>query len=425
MKRSLSARPLATLCLLSSFFIAGCGDKPAPNVQVVEPPPAVAFTDAPMLKTTPTLIDRFATAEARSLYLNLADMRGKHVLFGHQDSLAYGVNWEGDEERSDVHDVTGAYPALYGWDIGGLELGHSSNLDGVDFAKMRDWIRLGFVRGGVITISWHMNNPASGGDSWEKTPAVHELIPGGIKHHVLKAYLDKFVEFNQTLMVSDYHGQPLQVPVIFRPWHEHNGDWFWWGKGHASEADFRELWQFTVKYLRDERKQHNLIYAYSPDRSRINDARFDSEYLWGYPGDEFVDIIGLDNYWDLGHDANTASVDEQKASLTASLKAIVNIADTRNKIAALTETGQNGLKSPNFWTDRLLGSMLSDPDSQRITYLHVWRNANKAREKKDEFFAPFKGQATEGNFNGFYQNPYILFEDELPNMYFYEEGKSR
>lgn len=363
------------------------------------------------------LIDTQATPHTRALYNNLAALRGKHLLFGHEDSLAYGVHWEGELDRSDVRDVTGANPALYGWELGGLELGQEKNLDGVDFKQMQQWIKAGYSRGGVITISWHMYSPVSGGNSWDKTPTVHELIPGGTKHAELKAYLDSFVAFNEGLKVADSAGVETYIPIIFRPWHEHNGDWFWWGKGNASEADYIALWQFTVQYLRDEKGLRNLIYAYSPDRSRIDMAHFERDYFYGYPGDDYVDVIGLDNYWDVGHSANSASAAEQTANFTAALKQIAVIAAARSKIAALTETGNNKLTIPNFWTDRILAPTLADAQASEIVYVMVWRNANLAREKAEQFFAPYPGQATAEDFKRFYESPYVLFENELPRLY--------
>ncbi len=416
MTRLFSLLPTVSMLLLLAS-LPGCGQKdstaraPQANGESVQ---AVESTSA---SRAFKLVDKDALPAAVALYNNLAALRGKHFLFGHQDSLAYGVNWEGEPDRSDVRDVTGANPAVYGWEIGGLELGQEQNLDGVNFRQMQEWIKAGFSRGGVITLSWHMYNPVSGANSWDKTPAVHELVPGGAKHEVLKKYLDAFVAFNKGLVATDAQGKQQQIPVIFRPWHEHNGDWFWWGKGHASEQDYITLYQFTVKYLRDEKDQHNLIYAFSPDRSRIDMNRFESDYFYAYPGDEYVDIIGLDNYWDAGHEANTASADEQKASFTAALKNISRIAQVRHKIAALTETGNNRLTLPNFWTERILAPVLADPDSQLITYVLVWRNANTGREKTEQFFAPYPGQATAENFKAFYGNPTVLFEDELPALY--------
>lgn len=407
---------LTFLLALAGSLLSACGERDAQS-PVYPTGDAVQAGDSTSGHQAFKLVDKRAIPAAAALYNNLAALRGKHFLFGHQDSLAYGVNWEGDLDRSDVRDVTGANPAVYGWELGGLELGKDKNLDGVDFRQMQEWIKAGFSRGGVITLSWHVYNPATGGDSWDKTPALHELVPGGAKHDVLKKYLDALVAFNEGLVVADAQGKPRQIPVIFRPWHEHNGDWFWWGKGNAGEQDYITLYQFTVKYLRDEKKQHNLIYAFSPDRSRIDLNKFESDYFYGYPGDEYVDIIGLDNYWDVGHEANTASEDEQRANFTAALKNISKIAQVRHKIAALTETGNNGLTLPNFWTDRILAPVLADPDSQLITYVLVWRNANKEREKVDQFFAPYPGQATAENFKAFYENPAVMFENELPPMY--------
>ena len=401
--------------LLCAGLLFGCDDK---NTEQTASSSAAAESSAPAPAAPAlALIDTQATAETQALYRNLAKLRSTHVLFGHEDSLAYGVNWEGDEDRSDIRDVTGANPALYGWELGGLELGQEANLDKVNFAKMQQWIKAGYSRGGVITISWHMYSPVSGGNSWDKTPTVHELIPGGAKHEVLKQYLDSFVTFNAGLVVTDAAGKQTQIPVIFRPWHEHNGDWFWWGKGNASEADYIALWQFTVKYLRDEKGLRNLIYAYSPDRSRIDLATFDEGYFYGYPGDEYVDIIGLDNYWDVGHASNTASAEEQKAALTTSLKHIAQIARAKNKIAALTETGNNLLKIDNFWTERLLAAITADADASEIAYVMVWRNANTAREGTEQFYAPYPGQATAEDFKRFYQSETVLFENELPPLY--------
>lgn len=403
--------------LLATSMLLGCGpqaDNPKPPTEL---PVQHNLTKSDHKPDRLALIDPQATKQTLALYNNLAGLRGNHMLFGHEDSLAYGVHWEGDMDRSDVRDVTGANPALYGWELGGLELGQEKNLDGVDFKKMQEWIKAGYSRGGVITISWHMYSPVSGGNSWDKTPTVHELIPGGAKHEVLKAYLDTFVAFNAGLTAVDAAGVETAIPVIFRPWHEHNGDWFWWGKGHASEADYIALWQFTVKYLRDDKGLRNLIYAYSPDRSRIDMTNFDAGYLYGYPGDDYVDVIGLDNYWDVGHNANNAGAEEQIANFTAALKNIAGIAKARHKIAALTETGNNKLTVPNFWTERILAPTLADAQASEIVYMMVWRNANLAREKEEQFFAPYQGHATAEDFKTFFAHPFVLFESELPRLY--------
>ena len=102
--------------------------------------------------------------------------------------------------------------------------------------------------------------------------------------------LDQIAEYNKTLIGKN--GE--QIPVIFRPWHEFDGDWFWWGKKYCTAEQFKELYRFTVTYLRDTCHVHNFLYAFSPDVNFTSEK----EYLERYPGDEYVDIIAMDNYWD-------------------------------------------------------------------------------------------------------------------------------
>ena len=107
--------------------------------------------------TKPT--DPKATAETVKLYQNLQKIRQKGIMFGHQDDLAYGEGWIYEEGRSDVKDVCGDYPAVFGWELGHLELGDAYSLDSVHFNKIQVWIKLVYERGGVNTISWHLRNP--------------------------------------------------------------------------------------------------------------------------------------------------------------------------------------------------------------------------------------------------------------------------
>ncbi|HTF85420.1 MAG TPA: glycosyl hydrolase [Cellvibrio sp.] len=388
------------LALASLFILISCAD-----------------SDPEHAANAVSLVDAKATPQTRALYQNLHRLSPEHVLFGHQDALAYGVLWEGDEDRSDARDVTGSHPALYGWEIGNLELGAPENLDKVNFERMRRWIQAAYQRGGVTTISWHMNSPATGGNAWDTRPTVAEIIPGGSKHEQLKAYLDAFVVFNEQLALTDEQGEKHYIPLIFRPWHEHNGDWFWWGKGHASEADYIALWRFTVEYLRDDNKVHNLIYAFSPDRSRTDINHFKRDYLYGYPGDDYVDIIGLDNYWDLGHPANEAPAEQQKQDFARSLQAIVEIANEKGKIAALTEGGQDKLPNPRFWTDTVLPAINTNATTRQLAYMMVWRNANREREGRDHFYVPYEGHEGAEDFLHFSRHALVLFENELPDMY--------
>lgn len=367
----------------------------------------------------PAPITENASSETKALYRNLSHLSSLFLLFGHEDTTAYGVHWMNEPGRSDIKDITGSYPAIFGWDIGHLETGDETNLDGVEFALIRDEIKASYSRGSISTISWHMRDPVTGGTSWDKSPSVAKLIPGGEEHEKLKQVLDTFAEFNRTLTATDAEGNEILVPIIFRPWHEHNGNWFWWGKGEnlTTEQDYIALWRFTVDYLRHEKKLTNLIYAFSPDRSRMDIDQLPESYFYGYPGDDYVDIIGLDNYMDLGYSPTRAGANENVQNLRASLAAIGQIAQEKGKVAALTEGGQETIPQSTFWTDTVLASVLANSDTRSVAYIMVWRNANREKEGRDHYYAPYKGHESEANFLKFYQHPATLFESDLPNLY--------
>jgi len=124
--------------------------------------------------------DRKATKETINLYRNLKRLAGKGIMFGHQDDLAYGVGWKYVPGKSDVREVTSDYPAVYGFELGRLELGHTVNLDSVPFDKMKEYIRAVYDRGGVVTLSWHLNNPLTGKTAWDPAAGtVTSILPGG------------------------------------------------------------------------------------------------------------------------------------------------------------------------------------------------------------------------------------------------------
>ena len=354
--------------------------------------------------------DAQATEETRALYLNLKQVAREHVLFGHQDDLAYGVEWWAEPGRSDVKEVAGSYPAVYGWEIGDIGTpGAETNLDDVDFDKMRGWIEEGYERGGVITISWHMDNLVSGGDTWDTTRAVHALVPGGTHHEAFKDMLDQFAAFAKSLKVGTWSwlGFGDHVPVIFRPFHEHTGSWFWWGKELSSPEDYKALWRFTVDYLRDEKDVHNLLYAYSP--SFLDDPE---EFWERYPGDDYVDIFGVDAYYSPQWGFGGGGVEP----LTDLLSWLVRQAEERGKVAALTETGYEGIPDSTWWTGTLLDAF-DDPTARGIAYVLVWRNANAERDRPGHFYAPYPGHPSAPNFVRFTDDPLIYLEDDLPDMY--------
>jgi hypothetical protein len=347
-------------------------------------------------------IDKNATKETIYLYKNLKKLLHKGFMFGHQDDLAYGVGWKYEAGRSDVKDVTGDYPAIYGWELGHLELDRTTDLDGVPFTSMQQFIKQGYERGGVITISWHLSNPLTGKSAWDPAEGtVASILKGGSKHELYKSWLDKLAVFMNGLKGS----KGEFIPVIFRPYHELNGNWFWWGGKHCTPEEFKQLWRETVAYLRDEKQLHHLLYAYNTDRFASRE-----EYMSKYPGDEWVDVMGFDIYQrNSPKEKYLADIDRMLTTLTA-------IAKESNKIAALTEFGGN-LSDSSWWT----GTMLPVISKHKVSWVLGWRNAGKKSSGEFEYYVPYKGEGTSNDFIRFYKAENTLFQSDVTKEKLYKK----
>lgn len=348
-----------------------------------------------------TLTDSNATRETKALFVNLMKLSKTNILFGHQHATEYGHGWSGDENRSDVKSVTGSHPAVIGVDFMGLS-GRPANEIAYNKNMLRKNIADTYNRGGITTVSWHFSNPVSPGDFYWKdsvsAPAVRHIIPGGSHHEKYKNILGTIGDLVKSIKGND----GKLVPMIFRPYHEFDGDWFWWGRSHCTTQEFISLWRFTVAYLRDSLQVHNFIYAFSPD-NRFNT---EAEFLERYPGDEWVDMIGMDNYGDFGRDG--------KYNLEAGLKKLTIVSDLaakKGKLAAFTETGLESIPNPEWWTAVLLNTL---KQNLRLSYVLVWRNDTTS---PTHYYAPFPGHGSEQDFLKFYTDTFTLFETDLCNIY--------
>jgi mannan endo-1,4-beta-mannosidase len=348
------------------------------------------------------IIDPKATEETKALYYNLARLSEKHILFGHQHATQYGHGWYGDPDRSDVKSVTGSHPAVIGVDFSGLS-GRPDSMIEKEKKSLRKYIADTYNRGGVTTVAWHFNNPVSKTNFyWNDSTAVAAvkyIIPGGSHHEKYKAILGTIADLAKSTRGSDGN----LVPVIFRPYHEFDGGWFWWGRPHCTIDEFKALWKFTVAYLRDSLNVHNFIYAFSPD----NIFNTEAEFLERYPGDEWVDMVGMDNYADFGRDG--------KYDLEAGIKKLKIVSDyalKHHKLAAFTETGLESIPNTTWWTDVLLKSL--QKEKLQMAYVLVWRNDTRS---PTHYYAPFPGQVSEADFIKFYNDPCTLFEKDLKGIY--------
>ncbi len=347
------------------------------------------------------LVDAKATEETKALFENLAELSKKHTLFGHQHATEYGHGWYGDSGRSDVRLVCGSHPAVIGVDISGFSGRSREDIEKTKTNLQKNVIDT-YNRGGVTTISWHFSNPVSrGGFYWVDTlskPAVKYIIPGGEAHEQYKIILRDIADWALSLKGADGN----LAPVIFRPYHEFDGGWFWWGAPHCTRNEFVSLWQFTVTYLRDSLNVHNFIYAFSPD----NKFNSEKQFLDRYPGNKYVDMVGMDNYGDMGRDRYDIETAARK------LKIVADYAKKSGKLAAFTETGLESIPDTTWWTETLLKVLKSN--GMNISYVLVWRNDSRS---PTHYYAPFPEQVSVPDFLKFYEDPYTLFENDLKGIY--------
>lgn len=358
----------------------------------------------------PILTDSKATNLAKALYSNMYGLMDKGTMFGAQIPTLYGLDnnkkWyaDGAEYNSDTKYLTGSHPAVCGWELSGIELGNALNIDNEDFNQIRTHIIAAYQRGAINTISWHCANPVSGGTAWDGTRAVYSVLEGGVNHEKFLGWLDKVADFMKTLKTPE--GE--LIPIIFRPWHEHTGAGFWWGKGNCSQPEFVEFWQMTVNYLRDEKGLHNLIWAYSPDMCHLSSR---DDYMEYWPGDEFVDILGLDAYDRDGEDYGHRGLQMVRMANV--------IAKEKNKFFALTETGleSNNPETSAYYNKKWWTMMLHHIiDGQRVAFALVWRNGGFPSEGS-HYFNAFRGCYSEDDFLQFAAKDNVLFENDLPDMY--------
>jgi len=319
--------------------------------------------------------DPQVTPEARALFHRLMNLQDKGVMYGHQDDLMYGYRWWNESGRSDVKETVGDYPAVAGFELGEVGTGQKRSLDSVSFVQITEMVKFFHQKNGVITVSWHVMNPITSqwthrdissngpGSAWDirkfknepdtvedfeinaqSLNAVKSILRDGENQTLFNGWLNVLADYFLTW--KDENGK--LIPFIFRPWHEHSGNFFWWGRGRCTDKEFVDLWRYTVDYLRNK-GLHNILFAYNTDKVYSLE-----DFMRGYPGDEYVDMLSIDWYGS-GGELNT-SVDQ-------AFDFISKTAQKKGKPFALSEC------------DNISPDMIHLLKKYRLSYFLTWRDA--------------------------------------------------
>ncbi len=220
-----------------------------------------------------TLSNPGSNERTRRIFEYICDNFGTNIIAAQQESI-----WAGSPEYEMDHilKVTGKLPAMRGLDF------KANDFDGVVMRSI-EWTK----RGGLVTICWHTGVAISDyPESKEDDPDFERLFTEGTAENTtLMSSWDRAARALQDLRRAD-------VTVLWRPFHEFDGQWFWWGKGGSE--NFKRLWKLMYDKFKNEYKLDNLIWV-------LGYADFVKDG-W-YPGDEYCDIIGSDTYDNSTHKA--------------------------------------------------------------------------------------------------------------------------
>ena len=227
-----------------------------------------------------------ASPEARELLEYIYSISGKQTLAGQHCAPLVG-----DTRLAIVHRNTGKYTPVFGQDFG---FSYPGYWDGINYRqRIVDDAILRYRDGFIITLMWHAVRPTE-----DEPVTFRESVQGDLSDEEWKDLVTPGTEINERwksqVDVIAWFLKQLRyadVPVLWRPYHEMNGGWFWWGKKEGEDG-YKKLWQMMYERLVDFHGLDNLIWVYNTNEFKNGVDRHDTYY----PGDDFVDIIATDVY---------------------------------------------------------------------------------------------------------------------------------
>ena len=237
-----------------------------------------------------SLTNANATEPAKKLYNFLLENYGKKVISGAMGEVAWNTGF-----CDMIYATSGKYPAIVGFDYIHLA---SSPANWIDYGDITPVKKI-WDAGSVPAMTWHWNVPKSENGSVDgydasssQFKASNVLVEGTWENKVAVADVEKLAGYLKLL-------QNAGIPVLWRPFHEAAGDyswgnWFWWGNSGVETT--KELWKWLRDKLTNEYGLNNLIWVWTVQTSDQGKPAAVAKMEEAYPGDDLVDIVGVDIY---------------------------------------------------------------------------------------------------------------------------------
>jgi mannan endo-1,4-beta-mannosidase len=237
-------------------------------------------------QTAPAPVNPHASPEARALLAYLDSISGTATIAGQHNYPNAGARW-----TDMAYDLTAKYPGLFGGDFG---FSGGEDKDSVlSRPAMIEEVKRQYRNGAVVTLTWHEVRPTE-----DEPVTFHGSVQGHLTDAEWKELLTPGSPLNnrwraQVDVVAGYLRQlrDAHVPVLYRPYHEMNGNWFWWGGRpgqDGSAALYRQLYDRFVNVHHLD----NLVWVWNVNAPGGNASAI-TDY---YPGAEFADVVTMDIY---------------------------------------------------------------------------------------------------------------------------------
>lgn len=232
-----------------------------------------------------------ATTEARALLKTICGVSGRNMLSG-QHNYPNHLSQHSEKIATNL----GKYPMVWGSDFGFTGGTDKDSIEGRD--AMIEEAKKQYAAGSIITLMWHAvrpteDEPVQPGAGWRGSVQAKLTndqwaaltTPGTELNRRWLAQLDNVAKYLKRL-------QDAKIPVLWRPYHENNGTWFWWG-GRKGTDGFQALYRMTFDRLVNYHRLDNLIWVWNANAPNGKNA---GPYYDYYPGAQYADVLAADIY---------------------------------------------------------------------------------------------------------------------------------